>query len=925
MKVNGDDNSVFMVDISKILLFSESLSVLYIEADQEAYEDTYDVLQHIFHQVQVARDMQEAIETFHKFYHIHQTYPEIVIIDINISENSGIDLCREFLEHNPQQMIVISTDTYTQKQLTELIRLNIHYFLLKPMELEQLYKTLYDVSQISYEQKFQASRDTEVTMLNQTLHQTITELQESIETEKRNSKIKDLFFANMSHEIRTPMNAVIGLSHILLETELNQKQFDYLSKIQSSGSHLLNIINDILDFSKIEAGKLDVEFNEFDINEILESISYMIGIKAQEKGVELIFDIDHSVPAKLMGDSLRLGQIIINLLNNAVKFTESGEVILKVRQLPFGDDKSIIEFEVIDTGIGMTDEQIKKLFQPFAQADESISRTYGGSGLGLLISKQLVEMMGGEIKVESRYGEGSKFTFTIVTLHSDEKRKYRLPSKDLMNKQILIVDTNQKTMDALADMLRYFHYTASFAMSPEEVQELIIDQEFDITFVDYDMLTKCQNDIIRDNCNTKVVLMQSGVTLSDETIINGIDIHAYLHKPFNQQMILSVILNLYSETPNYSEMIEKNISKDDLKKLRGSHIYLAEDNEINQTVMIALLEDTGIKVTVFKNGQELLDELAIDSNVDLILMDIYMPILDGYKTAQMIRQNSAYDHIPIIALTASAMKQDIDRALETGMIAYISKPIHVQTLYTLLQEHIEEKTITDTPEIEMQESDNKKTDDDNSDDKSTEDKNLEIFEDFYKNTLISLEEDMKESKVEEVTKLLKNLQDEAEKVQIESLQTIDKEFTEITQTRDIALLEHLEVYNELTDVFLISIKAIQENKLNSDKEKNYVSKVLNVDAGIDKYEGDAKLYRSHLFAFADYLQNSSGLLKEMIAQSQFEEIKIFSLKLKEESEKIKANIMTNVAVSFEMILLQYNSDIDKFLQQYKELPKNIQE
>jgi len=291
----------------------------------------------------------------------------------------------------------------------------------------------------------------------------------------------------------------------------------------------------------------------------------------------------------------------------------------------------------------------------------------------------------------------------------------------------------------------------------------------------------------------------------------------------------------------------------------------------------------------------------------------------------MIRQNSAYDHIPIIALTASAMKQDIDRALETGMIAYISKPIHVQTLYTLLQEHIEEKTITDTPEIEMQESDNKKTDDDNSDDKSTEDKNLEIFEDFYKNTLISLEEDMKESKVEEVTKLLKNLQDEAEKVQIESLQTIDKEFTEITQTRDIALLEHLEVYNELTDVFLISIKAIQENKLNSDKEKNYVSKVLNVDAGIDKYEGDAKLYRSHLFAFADYLQNSSGLLKEMIAQSQFEEIKIFSLKLKEESEKIKANIMTNVAVSFEMILLQYNSDIDKFLQQYKELPKNIQE
>jgi CheY-like chemotaxis protein len=405
--------------------------------------------------------------------------------------------------------------------------------------------------------------------------------------------------------------------------------------------------------------------------------------------------------------------------------------------------------------------------------------------------------------------------------------------------------------------------------------------------------------------------MQSGVVISDETIINGIDIHAYLHKPFSQQMILSVIINLYSEKPNYHELLDKSLKKEDLQSLRGSHIYLVEDNKINQTVMLALLDGTGINVTVFENGQELLDQLTINSNIDLILMDIYMPIMNGYQVTKEIRTNSEYDHIPIIALTASAMQKDIDRALEAGMTAYISKPIHVQTLYTLLLEHIRERSIIEISEILQKQ--------------ETQKRSLQLFKNFYTYTLAQLEEDINKLHKDEVLKLLINIKEEAQKTDVDRFDTIDQEFEKIVTTRDDALNEHLKVYNEMLEVYLISIAAIRENKLTTDREKNYVSKVLNVDAGIAYYQGDAKLYRSHLFAFEEYLNDSSGLLEPMIAQSQLEDIASFALKLKEASEKIKANIMINLAISFEMILSQYKSEVNEFLQTYKQISNTAQE
>ncbi len=487
------------------------------------------------------------------------------------------------------------------------------------------------------------------------------------------------------------MNAIIGLNHLLLETNIDELQLKYLSSIQSSGDHLLQIINDILDFSKIEAGKLDVEYIEFNINTLLSTVSQIIGISAEKKGIELIFDIDHSVPSVLMGDPLRLRQVIINLMNNAIKFTNTGTVLLKVKQLPLDNHKSTIEFQVIDTGIGLTEKEIIKLFQSFSQANISTSREYGGSGLGLLISKQLVEMMGGIIRVESEYGKGSRFIFTIESHQQKEKRRYRLPSKSLMNKSVLIIDGSRDTSKSLAEMLAYFHYESITTSSVKEANQKIATHQFDIVFIDYDLIKKCDQDISQENCTARVALMKSGVALSNETIINDIHIQAHLPKPFTQQMVFSAILELYGEKPA-QETLLKDLQKKDLQSLKGNHIFVAEDNKINQATILSMLKDTGIQVSLFDNGQDLLDQLTTKGSIDFILMDTDMPIMDGYEATIQIKKNKAYNNIPIIALLASTLKKDIDRTVKIGMNGYICKPINANILYSFLLKYVEPKT-----------------------------------------------------------------------------------------------------------------------------------------------------------------------------------------------------------------------------------------
>ncbi len=521
---------------------------------------------------------------------------------------------------------------------------------------------------------------------------------------------KEVFLAKVSHELRTPMNAIIGLSHIVLQTDLSNLQKENISKIKYSGELLLDIINDILDMSKMDAGELKIEKVELNINDVLDHVSNMVAINAKSKGLELIFDIDKDVPSHFIGDPLRLGQILINLLSNAIKFTKKGEIDLHVYKISQDNNKVYLEFKVSDTGIGMTSAQIAKLFKSFSQADDSTSRVYGGTGLGLSISKQLVELMGGGIRVESQYSRGSSFIFNIELelIDPGNKRHYRLPSRTFMGKRALIIDTNTKAISSLSKMLEYFQYSVQTMPVIEEAEAILNEFEFDILFIDEQKLSKYALEYIRklkEKRKIKIVLIESLYNQGDNSTKRYDEIDKYLLKPFNQQSIFNIILELYGE--HKSKITNKHkIIKDELKKLKNKNILVAEDNEINQRVLIGLLEGTDIKITIAENGKEVISELQKYPKYDLILMDISMPIMDGYEATQIIRKSHEYDDIPIIALTANSMESEIEHAISCGMQGFIGKPLRVEVFYAKLLEFLQK----DAAIKELAQKENKKLD-----------------------------------------------------------------------------------------------------------------------------------------------------------------------------------------------------------------------
>jgi two-component system sensor histidine kinase/response regulator len=504
------------------------------------------------------------------------------------------------------------------------------------------------------------------------------------------TKAKDEFLAKMSHEIRTPMHAIMGFSHLLRETTLSARQNEYLQKVQNSTELLLNIINDILDFSKIEAGKLDIEMVEFDINTMLESVSNLISVKTNQKGLELVFDIDNNVPAKLVGDPLRIQQILTNLMGNSVKFTEKGEISLKVKRLPSEGEEIIVQFEVGDTGIGLTQEQVAKLFRSYQQAASSTSRKYGGTGLGLTISKQLVELMGGEIGVESEYKKGSVFTFyiTFASPETVEQRRYHLPFKSLTEKEVLIVEEHDKSAEALMHMLRYYHYRSDVANTEEDALGMLKEKPYDMVFVASEFVSENRKSAIqkyKENNSPKVVLLESNLDLITTFLNKQLPVDATLHKPFTQQDLLTMITALYIEQ---KESRQHTYTKADLVQLEGSKILLAEDNKINQGIIFGLLEGSGIEVAVAENGKEAVEYLQKDAAVDLILMDINMPVMDGYEATKAIQSHEKYRDIPIIALTASALNSDVQKIKAAGMQHHLGKPLDVEQFYATLFQYI---------------------------------------------------------------------------------------------------------------------------------------------------------------------------------------------------------------------------------------------
>ncbi len=504
---------------------------------------------------------------------------------------------------------------------------------------------------------------------------------------EREAKSKEKLVSHVSHELKTSIAAIMGLAHIVLEEDLPKPQKDNVSRIESSSQRLLSIINDILDVSKIESGELKIEKSEFNVNNVVDYAINVISIQAKNNNVDMSVDIDNEVPARIVGDSLRLGQILINLLSNAVKFSKDGEIFLGVKQVSMFSDSVKLEFTVSDTGIGMTNSQIENVFKSYTHAKGSRSREFGGTGLGLSISKQLVEMMNGEIKVQSKKDIGTIFTFTILFKLKDSQnvRNYRLPSASFLNKRILIVDSSNKNIISISKSLGYFNYKTHSILSFEETFSES-DLKFDIVVLNEKALTKLAVEKIRvmqTNPSLKLVILSDIYTNLENKLLKDVRVDSYLRIPFTQQGMFDTLVDLYA-TKN-SERREKKINlKDNLKELSGKKILIAEDNELNHKLISGLLSKSGIELTYALNGQEAVDIILKDIHFDMILMDINMPVMNGYDAAKEIRKHKKYNNLPIMALTADVMDEVLNKAFRSGMQGHIAKPIIVNAFYQKL-------------------------------------------------------------------------------------------------------------------------------------------------------------------------------------------------------------------------------------------------